>query len=294
MKDLPSLPGNPLPLAQRCGGRALWLLRWLPLPRAGFALIGGMLGYAGLHIYSWRRKIVRRNLELAYPHASVSWYRAQTRNVFMRLGRQVFDILWVSRLSLQRCKAIYRFEGLDLLRRYEDQPLLLLSAHLYAIPCAVRGLVLQRVIPGVTYKNAFIAMLGALQPDVLLLNLRSRTGLRNMSKTMQANGTVLLLPDISSIDRQHLPATFFGREVLYPAGWWRMLQKHQARVLYLACVYREGVYDVCIRDLPQESDQVIIRAAGQYTEQIVSAHPQQYWWFHRVFKGGDHTLYPAR
>src|SRR6056297_3003816 len=112
--------------------------------RGVFALLGSLppflqrllarcLGLAAYAADKKHRRIVTENLSLAYGREKTpEEIRRLAREVFIHFSRVIFEIGWLSRISLRRFAACCRVEGVENYRRAlaENRGVFLLTGHI--------------------------------------------------------------------------------------------------------------------------------------------------------------------
>jgi KDO2-lipid IV(A) lauroyltransferase len=165
------------------------------------------------------RRIVRRNLQFAFPDWSRDQIRRTSKRVFQNLGATFVEICQLSSFSREDVLASVKVVGAERWRRAleSNQGLIIVSAHLgnWEIGMQYAACFMQKPALGVAKKIRFRPL------NQWLHNLRTRFGniiiykkgaLPEMRKTLRRGGVVAFLVD-QSRRREGVDVNFFGRKV---------------------------------------------------------------------------------
>lgn len=270
-----------------------WLLHFLPLPILAWLGRGfGMLLYP---FARWRRHVVHTNLRLCFPELDEATRRRLARRHFALLGRSLFErgLLWWA--SAERLKRTVRIDGLEHLRRAQDEgrAVILLAPHFLGLDMAGTRLTLEidAVSIYARQKNKVF--------DRWLYHGRSRfgdqlllsrsDGVRSTVKAMKSGRPFYYLPDLDYGRRESIFVPFFGIPAATISGLPRLARLAGAAVL--PCVARMQPGGGCVleigapwEDFPGEEVEADVARMNSWLEGVVRTMPEQYYWVHRRFK----------
>ena len=178
--------------------------------------LGRMLGTLAYLIDVPHRRIVRRNLRLAFPDWSPGKIRKTSKRVFQHFGATLVEICQLATYSEADVLARVRVVGAERWRRALDrnQGLILVSAHLgnWEFGTQYTACFMQKPTLGVVKKIRFKPL------NQWVHNLRARFGINiiykkgalpDMRQTLRRNGVVGLLVD-QSRRKESVDVNFFG------------------------------------------------------------------------------------
>lgn len=273
------------------------VLRLLPEPLA--LGLGWTLGWFVGSVLRIRRRVVRENLALAFPHRDAGWRRQVASRVFPHIGREAVTLMRLDRWTPRELEARTSMEGFDELREAmaEGRGALVLTGHLgnWEIgggAVAARGIPLDVVAQ--RQKNPRI--------NERLQRTRERLGMsviyrkeaaRGVLRSLRAGRAVAMVAD-QNVRTGGLFVDFFGVPASTARGPGLFALRTKAPVFVATAVRTPGGrarYRVRFRRLhPDTADQgdVAIRSlTRRYLEALEAAilgAPEQYFWPHRRWK----------
>ena len=277
------------------------------LPQKYIVRTGKILGTL-LYVLDLRhRRIVRANLQFAYPELSHDRVRRLSKRVFRNLGITFFEICQMAFLSKEDILNKFRIRGEEILwsELKKGRGLIIISAHfgnwelaLQFIGCYF-GISIVSVVKKVRFKPL----------DRWINRFRSRFGnkivykkgaAQEMRHAMRSGEVVGLLID-QSRRLVGVEVDFFGQRVFATpaAAFWAI--RYQCPVLPMFC-FREPdgslVIDVQPPVVIQRTNdlrtdiQVNTQTMSDAVEKNVREHPEQWFWLHKRWKKFYPDLYP--
>jgi len=267
-------------------------LRWRIHSFAGVAS-------AYYHLLSGRRLIALHNLKNAFPEKSMTEIIRIAKGVYRNMAviaAEFFDIPW---LTKDRIRERVEVEGLEhcveALKR--KRGLLMVTAHFgnWELGAIAFSLLFQPVL--LLYRpldNLFL--------DRLVALVRSSTGnrilakkmaMRQMLRTLNANGIVGLLIDQNWSWQEGVFVDFFGRPACTSDGVARLAMHTEAPVIPCFMVRREdGNYKLIIGEAVElvntgDREKDVLVNTQKYTrviEQMIRKYPDQWFWVHQRWK----------
>jgi KDO2-lipid IV(A) lauroyltransferase len=260
------------------------------------------------YLFDWpHRRIVRTNLQLAFPEWSRKEIRDASRRIYQNLAATLVEILRLDSYSKQDILARARLVGEERLQRAlaGNKGLIVVSAHLgnWEFGMQYGACLIDKPIIGVAKR---------IQPEFInqwLHKCRTRFGTRiiykkgalpDMRQALRRNEIVLLLVD-QSRRKEGVDVKFFGHRVpATPAAAFLGL-RCSSPVLPIFCIReKSGQLTIHIEE------PIIARSTGDLradvqantqlitdaVEQMIRRYPEQWFWVHKRWKKYYPHLYP--
>jgi KDO2-lipid IV(A) lauroyltransferase len=269
--------------------------------------LGRIIGTLVYLIDAPHRRIVRRNLRLAFPDWSGEKIRRTSKRVFQNLGTTLVEICQLAAYSKSDVIARVRVVGAERWRRAleSNQGLIVVSAHLgnWEVGSQYAACFMQKPTLGVAKKIRFRPL------NKWVHKLRTRFGtkiiykkgaLPDMRQTLRRGGVVGLLVDQSK-RKEGVDVNFFGYRVpATPAA--AFLGIHcQSPILPIFCI-REPSGQLTIHvDQPlnlkwsgdlRSDVQANTQRITDAVERMIRKYPEQWFWVHKRWKKYYPHLYP--
>lgn len=281
--------------------RALALSIALPLallPLAVQGWLGALIGELARTLLAHRRRVVRANLEIAFPALSPAARTALERAHWRHLGCVLIDTLQqpALRLGWLRARKI-RIRGGDALEAARAEAggrgILYLCSHLGSWEaCAAVA-----TLPGVRLVSVYKASGGWLDGLVMAV----RQGFPQVLVEKHAAGRALVtavkdgsLLGLISDQGGHTKYPFFGRPAYFPDGLGHFVARFRVPVVVaVALRAADGAYDLHLERFdpgPLEGldraaiEDRVTRAWVARLEQWIARAPEQYYWVHDVWR----------
>jgi Kdo2-lipid IVA lauroyltransferase/acyltransferase len=276
----------------------LVIFGWLPMRLALFA--GSMMGRAGYYFSSRLRRTGQRNLELAFPELTQTERRRLLRGCFENLGRLLAVFSQFTTANTQTLRSLIECEGLEHIdaARESGRGVILFTGHVGAWELSSFALSL------VGYPLSFLVRrIDNPKIEKLIDERRERLGnctidkrsaAREMLLTLQGGGTLGILVDLNTLDREGIFVDFFGvpasttfmlaklalrtEAAVLPvfAPWDRARRRFLLKIEEPLTVSRSGDHEDDVRRLTQLFTSVV--------EKYVRRYPDQWLWIHRRWK----------
>ncbi|GJL80879.1 MAG: lipid A biosynthesis lauroyltransferase [marine bacterium B5-7] len=263
-------------------------LRWLHT-------IGCGLGLLVYRLFSSRRRIANRNIELCFPELSKAEHTDLTRQHFIELGRSVMStgLNWFA--STSRLDKLFTVEGRENLEAVlnDGDNVILLAPHFIALE--IGGIYLSRQYPTVSMyqfvKNPIM--------DETIRTGRCRFGaelverkapMRNLIRTIRSGRLFYYLPDQDPGRRKGVFVPFFGIETATFPMLSRFAKMSRARVV--PCLTEQLdkgkgfklTLLPALTDFPGDDEIEDTRRMNTCIEEAIRLMPAQYFWVHKRFK----------
>lgn len=264
------------------------------LPFAWQMAAGRALGRVAFRLAKSRRRIASRNLRLCFPDLDDAGRSRLLRAHFESLGMNIAEMA-MSWYRPRRLSARVRLHGLEHLEAIGHRRVILLTAHFAALE-----------VSGVALADAGVELDAVYREDrnplanEMIRRGRERSAratiekanIRAMVRSLRSGMPVWYAPDQSYRRKQSETIPFFGVPAQTNTATSALARLADAAVVLLVPRRNpDGTYDVTIspplEDFPSE-DAVAdtVRIMG-YIEDAIREAPEQYFWVHRRFKGGD-------
>ena len=265
------------------------LVRALPVDAAS-ALGGSIVSLLGPR--TSKHRIVRRNLELAFPEKSQAERDAIAAEFWRKIGRTFAEFPQMDRITPATGRV--RVEGLERLKGLAGTPAVLVSGHLSNWETMMAVIVHSGIDCRVSYRPANNPYMdariveGRRRYGVELFSARGSDGTRGLISALSKGRAAALLND--QRDSSGVEAPFFGRMVRSAPGPARLALKYGQRLVPMSVVRETGArFLVTIHEpilLQETGDKTadLQAAVGQinaFIERCVRARPAEWFWAHR-------------
>ena len=276
----------------------LTVFGWLPLQTALF--VGARLGRCAYYFSSRLRRTGLRNLELAFPELDQSERGRLLRGCFENLGRLLGVFSQFATAEAQHLQSMIMCEGLEHLdaARASGRGVILFTGHvgaweLSSFALSLFGYPLSFLVRRIDNPK-IETLVDARRERLGNRTIDKRSAAREMLQIMQSGGTLGILVDLNTLDREGIFVDFFG----VPASTTFMLAKLALRTDALVlpvfapwdpqsrrfllkigeplAVERSGNDEDDVRRLTQLFTGVV--------EEYVRRYPDQWLWIHRRWK----------
>jgi KDO2-lipid IV(A) lauroyltransferase len=268
---------------------------------------GRMIGTLVYMIDAPHRRIVRRNLRLAFPDWSQEKVRQTSKRVFQHLGATFVEICQLATYSKSDVVDRVCVVGAERWRQALDnrQGLIIVSAHLgnWEFGMQFAACYLQKPVLGVAKRIRF-------QPlNQWVHNLRSRFGTRiiykkgalpDMRQALRHGGIVGLLVD-QSRRLEGVEVNFFGHRVpATPAAAFLSI-RCKSPILPIFCIREaNGQLTIVVKPTLEFKRTGDLRSDVQANTQVITdvvegmirKYPEQWFWVHKRWKKYYPHLYP--
>jgi KDO2-lipid IV(A) lauroyltransferase len=286
----------------------LTILGWLPLRFALFA--GPKLGRASYYFSGRLRRTGLRNLELAFPELDQKERRRLLRGCFENLGRLLGVFSQFATADARILQSMVECEGLEHIEaaRARGRGIILFTGHvgaweLSSFALSLFGYPLSFLVRRIDNPKIETLVDGR-RERLGNRTIDKRSAAREMLQIMQSGGTLGILVDLNTLDREGIFVDFFGvpasttfmlaklalrtDAAVLPvfAPWDRKRQRFLLKIDEPLSVERSGDDEDDVRRLTQLFTGVV--------EKYVRRYPDQWLWIHRRWKTrppGDTGIY---
>jgi KDO2-lipid IV(A) lauroyltransferase len=282
------------------------------LPRSAAIRLGLFLGQIAYLLPTRLRRTGRRNLDIAFPDLPGVEKRRLLRGCFESLGRLLGEVSQFPRLTRERLREMIEYDqvGLAYLRAAEAERrgVIFLTGHLGAWE------VLSFGWSALEYPISFLVRpIDNPRIEEMIENLRTRFGnkaidkkaaARRALKVLREGGTLGILSDLNTQEREGVFVPFFGKLACTNAGIATLALKTNAVVIPTCAIWdrKRGKYFFhgdapieLVRSGDHQKDVEINTARfAAAMERMIRLYPDQWLWIHRRWKtrpSGEAELY---
>ena len=290
---------NPPTYGRRLGWRAETLgydlvsalVRVLPLDAAS-AMGEEVVGFLGP--LTGKHRIVRRNLELAFPEKSPAERELIAREFWRKIGRTFAEFPLMDRIIAEPGRV--EVVGLERLTELigAGNPAVLVSGHLSNWETMMAVIAHSGLDAQASYRPANNPYMDARITEsrrrygVKLFSARGGDGTRGLIAALSRGGAVALLND--QRDASGVEAPFFGRPVWSAGGPARLAMKYGRRLIPMSVVRLQGarfrvtVHEPIVLEDTGDKAADLTAAVGKinaFVESCIRARPAEWLWAHR-------------
>ena len=270
----------------------------LPLRVALF--VGSIMARAAYYFSGRLRRTGERNLELAFPGLTRHQRRRLLRGCFENLGRLLGVFSQFATASPQTLKRVIECEGIEHLdaARQSGRGVILFTGHIGAWELTSFALSLSG------YPLSFLVRrIDNPKIEALVDRARARLGNRTIDKqsaaremlqTLQGGGTLGILVDLNTLDREGIFVDFFGVQASTTFMLAKLALRTGADVLPVFAPWERErgrfllrIDEPLIFDRSGDEQQDVQRLTQLFTnvvEKYVRRYPDQWLWIHRRWK----------
>lgn len=265
---------------------AAWPLAWV---RAAGTLLGWVL-YA---VVVSRRRVVRTNLRLCFPHWSEAEVRQRTRRVFVHFAQAWLDRSWLWHGSPELVRqrlcisgAVHALAG--------DDPVVIFAPHFVGLDAGWTALTQQLPRHFTTiYTNQANQVM-----DAWILAGRQRfgsgrlfgraDGVKTIVAALRAGDPLYLLPDMNFGPHESVFVPFYGVSTATVPSLSRFARLGRAKVVPVVTRLTPKGYTVEVMpawsDFPGDDLLADTARMNAHLQTYIDAMPDQYYWVHKRFK----------
>lgn len=282
----------------------LWLLTQLPY--VFLLALGRGLGRIILYLAGSRRHIVRRNLELCFPHLSEPEREQLLRENFASMGIAFFEMAMSWWWPKKRLSKLLKVEGLEHLQaaQEQNQGVILMAIHFTTLEIGAALLGQRHTIDGMyrAHNNPVFDYVQRRGRERHNADSRAieREDVRGMLKVLRQGRAIWYAPDQDYGPKQSLFVPLFGVPAATVTATSKFAKLGRAQVIPMTQTrlpHAQGYLikiEPALSNFPGASDEEDCLRLNQWVEQAISQQPEQYLWAHRRFKTrpeGEAKLY---
>lgn len=277
------------------------------MPQRHIARVGQLVGMLAYIVDGRHRRIVRRNLQFIHPEWSRTRIRRLSERVFQNMGITFLEICQMTCFSREDILRKVRIRGKEYLLNAMKSPngVIMISAHLgnwemahLFVCCYLQKpllLVARKIQPGLL--DRWIHRLRSNFGNIIVYKKRA---LPKMARTLHHGRALGLLIDQEPKHSEGIEVTFFGRRATATPAPALLARRYNSPVLPLFCVREADARLTLVVEptlaLKRTGDlRADLKANTQIMtsaiEKAVRAYPEQWFWFHKRWRGHYPYLY---
>ena len=258
-----------------------------------------LLAFLAFYFFRIRRKVVLKNLSLAFPQLNRKELKVLAINNYRSIAITFLEVFSLDEMNRTNIKKNFLFTGLDfVLNKYhEKKGLILLTAHFgnWEIGAVAVGLHLEQPVHVLVkkQKNQYVAD--------WLNNFRERYGnkqvplgvsVRELYTTIKRKKIVGIVGDQRGT-KDGVNINFFGIKTSTFPGTAAIALKTQCPVVVLLCArqkngnYKAEIEEIKLDDIVGTKDEQIREFNQRYMsilENRIKQYPEQWFWMHNIWK----------
>ncbi|MBC2694540.1 MAG: lysophospholipid acyltransferase family protein [Desulfobacteraceae bacterium] len=277
------------------------------IPKKYIVKTGNILGDLVYLLDTRHRRIVRRNLQFAYPEWPLNKIKKITLKTFQSMGIIVLEICQMTCFSKEDILQQVRIKGKENLLNTVKSPkgVIMISAHIgnWEMCSLFLSCYIQKSVVVVAQKQPVFI-------ERIIHKLRTNTGNTIISKkgamiklvrTLRKGKMIGLLIDQGTSRGEGVDVTFFGRDTYATHAASLLAARYNCPVLPVYCIREPDANLTVIVEPPlklHKTDdvhadlQTNTQIMTDSVEKIVKLYPEQWLWFHKRWKRHYPELYP--
>lgn len=263
-----------------CGCIALFPLRIL----RGMGVVIGHI----IWLFPSLRRVTEQNISLCFPTLTKREKSQLIRQALIESGKYSLENCFIWHRSFQNNqKYILESEGLELLE--QETPTILLTPHFGGFEITGRVISLTRPMHFL-YRKAKHPKVEQLifqyrNQHNLYLHATDRAGIKHITRALQTNGLIGILPD-QSPNGSYVRTSFMGVPTNTTTLLCKLALKYQANVLLTYALRIPGGYKLVVKQVDIHA--ATVEESAQKMQDIIAdlvmQYPQQYLWNYKKFK----------
>mgnify|MGYP003577418468 CR=1 FL=1 len=264
-----------------------------PLPLRWVRALGWLLGWLLYAVVRGRRRVVRVNLDLCFPHWTPQRRAETVPRVFIAFAQAWLDRAWLWHGRPEVVRRRVRLTGaMDELRA--NEPTVIFWPHFVGMDAGWTALTLELPRPFMTiYTHQ-----ANLVVDQWILRGRQRfgdvrlfrrvDGVKAVVSKLREGVPLCLLPDMNFGPEESIFVPFYGIPAATVPSLSRFARLGRAKVAPLLTRITPGGYDVQVLpawpDFPTDDLQADTALMNARLQEYIDGMPEQYYWVHKRFK----------
>ncbi len=247
-----------------------------------------------LKILKYRKDVVFKNLEIAFPDKDTNWKEKIYSETISNMGRNLAEFFKIPQYyKTGEIKDIFFIkEGKEILDKYRGKGAILVTAHLGNWEIAGSGLVSNGYrITALAYRqknenvNRFIEEIRTGSGVDIIYHDQS---LKKFLKVLNEGNFIAFLVDQNALRHRGVFVDFFGLKastVSFPA---KLAIKYKKPVIFAFCVFdrKTKIYNTFIKEIVYSGNSVesLVQLYTKSIEEAIKKYPGQYLWTHKRWK----------
>ena len=273
---------------------SLFLMRALsPLPLAWVRALGVALGGLLYLVVAPRRRVVRTNLRLCFPHLTDAESRQRTRRMFVYFAQAWLDRSWLWHGAPELVRARLKLTG-DLAALTGSEPVVIFAPHFVGLDAGWTALTQQ--LPR-HFTTIYTDQTNKVM-DAWILAGRQRfgsgrlfgraDGVKSIVAALRAGDPLYLLPDMNFGPHESVFVPFYGVSAATVPSLSRFAKLGRAKVVPVITRLTSAGYSVEVLpawdNFPSMDATADTARMNAELQSYINTMPEQYYWVHKRFK----------
>ncbi len=242
----------------------------------------------------FRKKIVLKNLAIAFPKLSQKERNKIAQKMYQNFAFYLSDLIKSNNITLQELEEKVVIEGKKNLEKalQNQKPIVFMTAHFgnWELPAKIIG---AKYIPMIIimreFENKTIGAFFSKSRSLFgIIPVNKQNAAKEIFKAFKTKKSVGILIDQHSNSPKALEVKFFGKKVKFNRSITTLAQKFQAQIVPIFSYYSNGKYILEILEpksfSKEDTPQSFTQWQATTIEEMIKKHPSQYYWFHKRFK----------
>ena len=269
------------------------LVVWLPL-RWQYA-VGKFLGRLAFKRNSRRKRIINRNLELAYPSMATQEREAISSECMDSISMTLVETFFVWLRGVTPLVSKVKITGLDRLNETADQGAIVLGGHFAALDLCVTALAARTPL-GATYrkfKHPVVEYFAKRSRERCYAQLHEATHLKAIVCELERGSAIWFAADQDMGNRKSTCfVPFFNIETSTSITPYRLARRTGAKMLFVSHARNASnlTWEIQVQEVESSNEpeptcyEIEATRVNSLIESAINRHPAQYFWVHRRFK----------
>ncbi|PJB82419.1 MAG: lipid A biosynthesis acyltransferase [Acidobacteria bacterium CG_4_9_14_3_um_filter_49_7] len=259
---------------------------------------GKLLGSIFWHI-RFRRKIILKNLNIAFPNKNLQWKKTIGKKCFQSIGSVLFEFfrLPVYFRDDKLDNILVVDKGQDLLEKYKDTGAILITCHLGNWELAgARISAWGHKLTALAYRqksNIVHKYMHKIRSSYKMNVVYHRDSMRPFLATLKRREFIGFLADQNTTPEKGIFVNFFGKQAIVVDLPAKLSVKMKRSILFFCACYdeKDHMYHMELEELKSDQElnekgdvEKIVRMYTDRIEEAIRQHPEQYLWFHKRWK----------
>ncbi len=247
----------------------------------------------------FRRKIIMKNLDIAFPEQNRKWKKKTGKRCFQSIASVLFEFLklpdYFTSGKLNQILVIDK--GANILEKYRNTGAVLISCHLgnWEIAGAmISALKCKLSVLAYRQKNEKVhRFMHKIRTSCGMDVIYHRNSIRPLFTKLKENEFIGFLADQNTTVERGIFVDFFGKEAIAVDLPAKLAIRTKKPILFFYACYNEddGMYHMELEELKgpdelnkKENLEEIVRIYTEKIEETIRQHPECYLWFHKRWK----------
>jgi len=259
---------------------------------------GKILGSVLWHAH-FRRKIILKNLNIAFPDKDLHWKKSIGKRCFQSIASVLFEFL---KLSSYFCdnkldSILVIDKGRELLEQHRDTGAIIVSCHLGNWELAgamISSMGIKLSVLAYRQKNGWVHnFMHKIRTTCKMAPIYHRDSMRPLISTLKQNKFIAFLADQNTTAKKGIFVNFFSKPAIAVDLPAKLAVKMKKPLLFFCNIYNEKdhMYHMELEELKSDQElnekgdvEKIVRMYTDRIEEAIRQHPEQYLWFHKRWK----------